>query len=72
MKLTRRQLPRTIHNSDAAPAATPATVAPVRATVCRTVTIEADVARLAADLERELRVALDGRVVTLVAGRIRR
>ena len=39
---------------------------------CRTVTIRVDLARLTADLEQELRIALDGAVVGLVAGRIRR
>jgi hypothetical protein len=37
---------------------------------CRTVTIRVDLARLTADLEQELRIALDGAVVGLVAGRI--
>jgi hypothetical protein len=46
--------------------------APRARPTCRTVTVRVDLARLTADLEQELRVALDGAVVGLVAGRIRR
>jgi hypothetical protein len=73
MKRTRRTLPRTVRDLGAAPIAAPsATARPGAATVCRTVTISADVDRIAADLERELRVSIDGEVVAVVAGRISR
>jgi hypothetical protein len=50
----------------------PSAATPREATQCRTVAIRVDLARLTADLEQELRIALDGAVVSLVAGRIRR
>lgn len=68
MKLTRLQLPRTIRDLGS----TTIAAAPKQVVVCRTVTLHADFDRLAADLERELRIALDGEIVALVAGRIRR
>lgn len=66
-------LPRTVRAFVAAGQTAPSAVAPIApAVVCREVAIRADFDRLAADLERELRVALDGEIVALVAGRIRR
>lgn len=73
MKLTRLQLPRMVRDLGSTTIAAPPSAAPKQAVVvCRTVTLHADFDRLAADLERELRVALDGEIVALVAGRIRR
>ena len=73
MKLTGRPLPRTVRDLGNDKIATPsATARSGTATVCRTITISADVDRIAAELEHELRVAIDGEVVAVVAGRISR
>jgi hypothetical protein len=74
MKIRRlNPLPRTVRDFAATPTVAMSPAAPRQETAaCRTVTIRADVERIAADLERELRVALDGEIVALVAGRIRR
>jgi hypothetical protein len=74
MKIRRfNPLPRTVRDFAATPTAAPAIAARSRDSVaCRNVTIHADVERIETDLVRELRVALDGEIVALVAGRIRR
>jgi hypothetical protein len=74
MKFKRRSpLPRTIRDMEVEPLSATTTMAPRASTVVsRTVTICADFDRITADLEQELRVALDGEIVALVAGRIRR
>ena len=66
-------LPLIVRDFVALPAPATSMTPPTRATVvCRTVTLHADFARLTDDLERELRVALDGAIVGVVAGRIPR
>ena len=72
MKIRRfNPLPRTVRGF-AASQTTADPPGPREVVACRSVTIQADVERIAADLERELRVALNGEIVALVAGRIRR